>query len=202
MTTSTPQKEMTNLLAKRRRDYERSLSPEAKAELKQNRIWDKQRRENEKKERARIKPHKANVKRELAILSYMKKHDVLYHHHSRSDSMMKEIVKALDNMKQVDRDYIVILDKKYPNPLEYHPYVWNYLGEGKNYLPKCQLGCLWTGPFNTIYDVPLDGSYRFEIYDSGRRGLGSINGITASKIQEVVNVPKVAPGNMIPITVF
>jgi hypothetical protein len=199
-------KQLTAEYAKRQRDYYKSLSPEAKAEIKQNRIYDKQRREDDKQESASMLAHKAMLSKAKAVLLYMKKTDVLYHHHNQSDSMMKDIIKALDRLNQTESNSIGfrIRDKeiRLPRHNEYNSYIWNYQGEGNNYLPLCQFGCIWRGPFDTIYDVPLDGSYTFSIYDSGQRGLGSFNGITATEVEKPVYVPKVSPGSIIPITAF
>jgi len=86
---------------------------------------------------------------------------------------------------------------------EYNPYIWNYQGEGKNYMPLSHLGCIWmSSTFETIYDVPLDGTYEFYINDSGQRGLGSFNSINCKKVEVNINIPKVSPGSLIPITEF
>lgn len=177
------------LYAKRRREYLKSLTPEEKLEIKLNREYDKERRKEEKLEKQRLKLLKLNNKREITVLKFMLKNDVLYYHHGEADSMKKEIEKQLTLMKE-GKDF-----------QEYHPYIWNYQGEGKNYLSRCKLGCIFSSSeFDEIYDVPLDGTYRFEIYDSGERGLGSFNRITAKKVEEPVKVPYVNPGAIIPIT--
>lgn len=198
--------EMQKQYAKRRREYYKSLSPSAKAELKRNRESDRYRRQEDKEQRALLKAHKAMLSKAKAVLLYMKKTDVLYHHHGQSDSKMKDIIKALDGLKQTEHNvkYFRIGDQetRLPRHDAYHPYIWNYQGEGRNYLPICQFECIWRGPFESIYDVPLDGSYIFSIYDSGQRGLGSFNGITATRVEEPVHVPQVSPGSIIPITAF
>lgn len=195
--------------AKRYREYYKSLSPEAKAEMKRNRESDKLRREEDRQEKARLQTHKKMLAKAKAVLSYMKKTDVLYYHHGKSESIMPKILKALDSLKlreghYGDTVYFRIKDKEISLPRHdaYHPYIWNYQGEGRNYLPKCQFECIWRGPFESIYDVPLDGSYIFSIYDSGQRGLGSFDGITATKVTEKVYVPHVEPGGYPQITAF
>lgn len=176
-------------MAKRNREYMKSLSPEALAELKQNRIYDKQRRDDEKQEKLRIKEQKVNCKRELQVLNFMLKHDVLFHHHGRQDSMKETIEKQIETLKRTGKH------------TEYHPYIWNRWGEGKNYMPLCLLdGNIFSSrEFNSIYDVPLDGSYMFHIYDSGERGLGSFHRITAEKVGTFKKIPHVDPGAMVPI---
>ncbi len=192
--------------AKRQRDYLKSLTPEQKEQRKKEARWRKEDAIENKQQKALLRDHKAKLAKAKAVLLYMKKTDVLYHHHSQSDSMMKDIIKALDSLKQPNRNTVTFrIDgeyKDYPRHNEYNSYIWNYQGEGNNYLPICQFGCIWRGPFDTIYDVPLDGSYRFSIYDSGQRGLGSFNGITATPVEKPVNIPKVSPGSIIPITAF
>lgn len=133
--------------------------------------------------RSQEKHHQSNLKRELKILKFMLKNDVLYYHHDRQDSMKKAILLAIDKIKQ---------KSQYE---EYNSYIWNYLGQGNDYAPFSWLGCRFLSPdFKTIYDVPLDGTYKFHIYDSGQRGLGSFNILTTTKVEDVPNVPKVNPG--------
>ena len=55
--------------------------------------------------------------------------------------------------------------------------------------------------FESIYDVPLDGSYIFSIFDSGQRGLGSFNYIRVTKTENEIIVPYVNPGAFPPITI-
>jgi hypothetical protein len=82
-------KEYAKQYAKHHRDWLKSLSPEALKEYKQNKIYDKERREDERKRKAEEKVHKSNVKRELTLLKYMLKHDVSYFHHGKEDSMKR-----------------------------------------------------------------------------------------------------------------
>jgi hypothetical protein len=182
-------KEYAKQYAKHHRDWLKSLSPEALKEYKQNKIYDKERREDERKRKAEEKVHKSNVKRELTLLKYMLKHDVSYFHHGKEDSMKTSIQKQISYLQERNAYR------------EYDPYIWNRQGEGKNYNPLSHLGCLFSSnEFKDIYEVPLDGTYKFHIYDSGERGLGSFNRITATKIEQEVNVPYVNPGAMFPIT--
>lgn len=149
----------------------------------------------EKEHKAYLRAQKALATKAKNILKYMLKTDVLFYHHGRTDSMKDTVEKALTKVVNG------IKDKTYTHS-EYHPYIWNYQGQGRNYIPLVQLNCLWKGPFDTIYDVPLDGSYIFSVFDSGQRGSGSFHGITATKVTEQVEVSKVSPGSMIPITAF
>ena len=173
--------------SRRNREWLKTLSPEEKAERKQNAAWAKEDRANDKKHKAALREQKQNNKHELNILKFMLKNDVMYFHHGSSESMKKTIQKQID--------YLI----KREEHTEYDPYIWNYYGKGKNRMSLCLLGCLWSGP-GTIYDVPLDGTYKFHIYDSGQRGLGSFNRITATKVENAVVVPHVDPGAFIPIT--
>ncbi len=185
-------KEANRQMSKRHREWLKSLSPEALAEYKQNKIYDKERRERLKQDKIAAKVQKAYNKRELAILKFMLKNDVLYFHHGYSESMKSKITEAINSFKNTDR----------PRHDVYDPYIWNYQGEGRNYMPKSQLGCLFSGNKDcpTIYDVPLDGSFKFHIYDSGQRGSGSFNCITATKVEVAPVIPFVNPGALIPIT--
>lgn len=192
--------------AKRQRQYYKSLSPEAKEQLKQEAKWRREDAAYNKLEKARLKEHKTILAQAKAVLLYMKKTDVLYHHHGQSDSMMKSITAALDGLKNTERNtvrFTINREEVYlPHHMEYNSYIWNYQGQGNNYMPICQFGSIWRGPFDSIYSVPLDGTYIFSIHDSGQRGLGSFNGITATKVTEPVYVPHVSPGSIIPITAF
>jgi hypothetical protein len=188
-------KEIRKEYAKRRReanaaykkDYIESYGKEA---------WDDEQRrkkehaEYDRQERKAKRELNANLRREKKILTYMKKNDVLYYHHDRSDSSMKQIESALKSVK----------DGNYE---EYDSYIWNRQGEGNSYMPLCQFHNIYRAVdgFDTIYDVPLDGTYQFHIYDSGQRGLGSFNYITATKVEEEVAVPFVNPGGFPQITV-
>ena len=189
-------------LAKRYRQYAATLTPEQKEQRKKEARWRKEDAIRDKEAKVALKAHKAILSKAKAVLSYMKKTDVLYHHHSTSDSMMSTIVSQLDSLKQTDRNTVSFLNKEYPRHNEYHSYYWNYNSAQSSYMPKAQLGCLWYGPFDTIYDVPLDGTYTFYIYDSGSRGLGSMNHISAKLTEKKTEVPYVNPGALIPITAF
>lgn len=143
----------------------------------------------ERKEAVAAKEHKVNVRRELKLLKFMLKTDVLNHHHGRSESMRDAIEKQIAYLKTRDKH------------TEYDPYYWNYSEGGTSQMPLCFLGCLPSiSGFDSIYDVPLDGSYVFYIYDSGQRGLGSYNRIACKLAAIEVSIPKVNPGALIPIT--
>jgi hypothetical protein len=155
---------------------------------KEEKQRDKENRQYQREQNKAEKEHKALVRRELKILRYMLKTDVLYHHHNTTDSLKKDILKQIEYLKERD------------NYKEYHPYVWNYTPS--SYMSLCLLGNLWssTSEFATIYDVPLDGSYIFYVYDSGQRGLGSFDYMKAKRVNVETKVPYVNPGNIIPIT--
>jgi hypothetical protein len=152
---------------------------------KRNRKYDKEQREYAAEERKENRIRKQNVKREIAVLKFMLKNDVKFYHHSTESSMLETIKRHLEALKEPDARWNV-----------YDPYIWNRQGEGNNTTSRCLLGNLWdrTEDFETIYDVPLDGTYKFVITDSGSRGLGSYNYIRANKVDEEVYVQKVNPG--------
>jgi len=174
--------------AKMRRDYLKTLSPEALAEKKYFAKVDKENRQYEKEAKAKAKVQKAEVKKALLVLKFMLKSDVLYHHHGYSDSLKETIKRAITKLKDSGC------------ATEYNPYIWNYQGEGNNRMPICQLGNIFSGKFDCIYDVPLDGSYKFEVYDSGQRGLGSFDRITAIEVEQDFKAPHVNPGGFPPTT--
>ena len=130
----------------------------------------------------------------------------MYHHHSTADSMKNNILERIETFKIKDDGIVVVSGKKRtrkpknaidPNAIhtEYDSYVWNRYGEGNNHMSKSLLGKLWRhGEFETIYDVPLDGTYIFQAYDAGERGCGSFGRITAIKVDEAPKVPFVDPG--------
>ena len=161
------------------------IAQERKDRIEGNRYW----RNEKKKEEEYKKDLRKKVKRELAVLNYMLKSDVLYHHHNTKDSLKLEVLNRIQWAKK-DNIYQI-----------YDSYVWNRYGEGKNYMSLSLLNNLWSSSeFDTIYDVPLDGSYIFYTYDSGERGLGSFGRITAKKADADSKIPFVNPGALIPIT--
>jgi hypothetical protein len=177
-------------MARSYREWWNSLGKEGQAEYKANKASDRRWRQEQREIKKQAREQKRLNKRELDILNFMMKTDVRFYHHQYHESMRKTIKGLIDGMKDD------------PKHNKYHPYIWNYQGEGHNYLPKSQMECIWSSrEFETIYDVPLDGTYVFQIYDSGERGLGSFNRITAVKVDETPIVPKVNPGGMPPITV-
>src|ERR1017187_6776985 len=121
----------------------------------------------------------------MNILKYMLKHDVMYFHHGYSESMKPKIQKQIEYLKRTNK------------PREYDSYIWNYQGEGHNTMPLSWLGCIFSG---NIYEVPLDGTFKFHIYDSGQRGSGSFNRMKATEVEAEVKIPFVNPGAIIPIT--
>jgi len=191
-------KEAKRLQAKAYREYLKNFSPKELEERKQNREYDKLRRIEEKNHKLRLKEFKELAKKEIEVLKFMLKNDVLYYHHSRADSLKEEIKKQLEAVKRAI--------KEKDNPKMYHPYVWNYYGEGHNLMLRSLLGNLWNGyvsneeNFKSIHDVPLDGSYKFVVFDSGQRGLGSFDYIRVTKVTDNFSAPKVDPGALIPIT--
>lgn len=185
------EKERIKQDSKNRRNYLKSLSPEELAERKSNVEYDKRMRKEAKEEKQRLKEHKILIKRELTLLEYMLKSGTKFHHHSEKEDMSKLIQKLIDNLK-INGEIT-----------KYHPYIWNYQGQGKNTLPLCQMDNIWrNSDFNTIYDVPLDGTYIFYIYDTGQRGLGSFNHITCSKVISEISVPKINPGGFPALAVY
>ena len=117
----------------------------------------------------------------------MEKTDVLYYHHNQNESLKLLIREKIISIKQTNEHE------------EYNPYICDY--QNSNYMGKCLLGNIFSSSeFKTIYDVPLDGTYIFSVYDSGARGLGSFNRITVTKIEKEFKAPFVNPGAIIPIT--
>lgn len=157
------------------------MPKKSKAELKEQLRLRKLDREIDREEKRQAKEKKLNLRREKSILKLMLKTGVLFHHHGRSDSLKEEIKKRLR------------LIEENGSHQEYNQY--------KGCMPLSQLGCIFNSrEFHSIYDVPLDGTYKFEVYDSGQRGLGAFRIITAVKIEEKFQAPYVNPGAIIPIT--
>lgn len=173
------------------RQQQSSLSPEEKQRQKENRAYDKQQRENLKQEKLQKKEAKILAKREMVILKFMLKTDVHYFHHKTSDSLKSKIKKQIDVLKETGE------------AKQRDPYIWNYQGEGNNYMFRSQLGNLYSPgdtEFDVIHEVPLDGSYIFVVIDSGQRGLGAFDYIKPVKAETEVNVPYVNPGAFPPIS--
>lgn len=176
--------------AKAERERKKALTPEerekeklAKARKKEDEYW---RKKNIKDAKLADKKFNSEKKRELKLLKFMLKTDVLEHHHGEQDSSVKTIKSRIERIKERN-EYT-----------EYDPYGWNW---GLSYPGLSLLGCRWSSSFfESIYDVPLDGSYIFYIYDSGERGSGSKNRMTAKKVDVAPYVPYVNPGAIIPIT--
>ena len=146
-------------------------------------------RKAEREQAAEERQQRARVKRELGILKFMLKTDVLNHHHGRADSLKGSIATAIDEVKRTGRH------------THYDSYIWNY--RDSSYMPYSWLGCIFrSSDFETIYDVPLDGTYVFYTYDSGQRGLGSFSGMSVRKVETEASVPTVNPGGIIPTTAF
>jgi len=159
-------------------------SKEEIEQRKSDREYAKLQREYDKENRIAAKLKKENIKRELEVLNFMLKNDVKFYHHSTVDIMTNEVMGQITNLKITN------------NWQAYDEYIWNHQGEGNNMTSRCLLRNLWRGTerFPTIYDVPLDGTYKFVITDSGQRGLGSYNYMKAVKVEDEVIVPKVNPG--------
>lgn len=146
----------------------RKETPEEKKYRQELKAYRRQEKEKEQE-------YKKKLSRELKVLRFMKKTDVLYYHHGTSESMMKRIEKGIQMITKGHFGARVYT--------EYHPYYWNYSPNKSSEMPLSYLGCLFNSSFETIYDVPLDGTYIFEIRDSGERGLGSFDRIFAKKVQ-------------------
>jgi hypothetical protein len=169
------------------------LTKEQKADIKARRAYAKQQREE-------LAQSKKDLKREVNILRFMLKTDVLFYHHGKADSMKPTIKKVLETCKVTKTESWGEVEWNVPNSKVYDPYYWNYSSDKSSYMPKSYLGSLWNGPFETIYDVPLDGSYEFYIVDSGQRGSGSFSYLSAKKLEEITTVPEVNPGAWPPIS--
>jgi hypothetical protein len=130
----------------------------------------------ERERRAEERRHRANLKREIRVMRSMLKVGVVYQHHGRVDDATESVRERIDQMGAELR----------PHWQVYEPYFWNYDAGRSSYNSRCLLGNLWDRScgFDTIYDVPLDGTYRFVIYDSGQRGLGSYNYMGAVKVEK------------------
>lgn len=147
--------------------------------------------DNIKKKKKISRLAKKNNKRELLILNFMKKTDVFYHHHNSKESLKKQVLYQIDVIKKANSvvDYVEDVHE-------------GYVGYSNSYTSRSLLGNSWrSDEFETIYDVPLDGTYHFHVFDSGQRGLGSINGITCHKVEAKVEVPKIDTGGIIQITI-
>jgi hypothetical protein len=176
--------------AKEERDRIKALTPEERQKEKEEKALAAKYRKADKiaarEQKAYEKRERDNRKRELTILNFMVKTNVFDHHHGRQDSLLSKI-----------KDRIARLKEK-GSYTEYDNYGWNW---GVTHPGVSLLGCRWSSSeFDSIYNVPLDGSYIFYVYDSGERGSGSRSRITAKKLDDVAKVPYVNPGALIPIT--
>jgi hypothetical protein len=177
-------KAMRAAMAKSRREYNKTLSPEDKERLKKERRWRMEDNQTRREEKQEQRQQKLDNKAELAILQYMLKTDVLSYHHGYSESLKEEVQKQIAKLKESGKHK------------EYDPYIWNRQGEGNNYMSLSVMRRIWHHiDFHTIYEVPLDGSYIFYAYDSGDRGSGSYNRISCHKVDEEPYVKKVNPGS-------
>lgn len=140
-----------------------------KEQIKRDKQETKRQREEERRSRKARRETDRLYKRELAILRFMKKTGVSISHYGKVDNF-DEVVKSK-------------LERLYKSRLSAHPestIIHQEYNEYTKFMPLCHLGCKWDGePFKTIYDVPLDGSYVFYVYDSGERGLGAFHRISA-----------------------
>jgi hypothetical protein len=193
---------MEKLRIKRSREEREAI----KEQRDNARYWREQRR---KTREARVF-YKFNYNREIKVLEFMDKMGVQHLHHGQVSNHNEEVKKRIQILKGKVKELNDIKNEELLGcnyhliHLEYEPYVWNRLGEGNNYLPLSHLGSnLWrSSDFDTIYDVPLDGTYMFYTYDSGERGLGSFDRISAKKVEEVVSAPGVDPGGFPPTITF
>jgi hypothetical protein len=136
-----------------------------------------------KAQRKEIREAKKEKKREIDILKFMKKTKVEHHHHGTT-----ELIKELDILCAI------------ASAEEGQLATYDYDAVTRS-VPMCQLGNLWNHEdFQSIYNVPLDGSYRFIVYDSGHRGCGARDYITAVSVTEKPKIPEVNPGGFPPIT--
>lgn len=182
------QRETANDQSKRHRAWLKSLSPEALEEYRSNQRWKKEERQRERERKEKEKAHKILVQRELSVLQFMLSNGLLYYHHSQADSLEHRVKEAIEQAKEGQTQV-------------YDPYIWNRQGEGNNYLPLCQFGKIWIhDQFDSIYDVPLDGTWQFYGYDSGERGLGAFHRISAHETGNPPYVPRVQPGGIPQIT--
>ena len=180
-------KEMMKARRAKERERKALLTPEQREREKQEAIDRKAWAKHEREERRQASGARKLKTRERKILTFMKKTGVEYHHH--------------DRVEMVDINFFIERLKHEDSHTSYDPYYWNHSG-GTSQMPIALLGRLWSScaEFETMYDVPLDGTYRFQCYDSGQRGLGSFGRITAIKVEEPAYVPHVEPGAMVPIT--
>jgi hypothetical protein len=140
-----------------------------------------------KEQKRQERETKKHVKREIALLKYMLKTDVKYYHHEKSNSIKKDVERALAACIETNTYQ------------EYNGYIYMY--QTTNYMPRVLLGHLWIADkFTSIYDVPLDGTYELYCFDSGSRGLGSFHYMSVCKKGENPFVPKVSPGSFPPVT--
>jgi len=185
-TESEAYKESMKAYRKRERERKAALSPEQREAEKQEALDRKAWKKHEREEKRQATEARKLITRERKILTFMKKTKVEYHHHSKVDII--DITPHLEKLKRNE------------SHTSYDSYYWNHSG-GSSQMPIALLGFLWSSSdFDSMYDVPLDGSYKFQCYDSGQRGLGSFGRITAVKVEEEAYVPFVNPGALIPIT--
>jgi len=136
-----------------------------------------------KAQRKEVREAKKAKKREIDILKFMQKTTVEHRHHSTT-----ELIPNLDILCAIASAECGQLT------------TCDYDAATRS-VSMCQLGNLWNHPdFLTIYNVPLDGTYRFIVYDSGHRGCGARDYITAVSVTEDPIIPKVNPGGFPPIT--
>lgn len=184
--TDEQRREIAALQARERRQRQSKETPEERQYRLDSARWRREDRAAEKERKAEERLHKANMKREIKLMEYMLKVGVGYHHHGRVDDMDDEIREHIKRMKTDDN----------PHWLVYDPYFWNHNANQSSYTSRCLLGNLWDRScgFDSIYDVPLDGTYRFVISDSGQRGLGSYNYMEAVRVEQEFKAPTVNPG--------
>ena len=175
------------------------ISKERRAEIKEEKHQRRASKLYRKEGLRQLQVAKVEARKELKILQYMLKTDVIYYHHGQEESMKSIIKSRIEDLKvSIKESHVTDCNSvRAPKYTEYHPYYWNYSSPVTSYMPLCYLGCL---PACDMYSIPLDGTHVFYITDSGQRGLGTFNYIKAKKVEAVVQVPKVDPGAIIPIT--
>lgn len=184
--TDEQRREMAALWARERRERQSKETPEER----QHRLDSARRRREdcavERERKAEERLHRANLKREIRVMECMLRVGVGYHHHGRVDDLSEEVRGHIARMKHDER----------PHWLVYDPYFWNHNADQSSYNSRCLLGNLWDRScgFDSVYDVPLDGTYRFVVHDSGQRGLGSYNYMGAVRVEEEFSAPEVNPG--------
>jgi hypothetical protein len=192
--TDEQRKQMADVQAKERRQRRAKETPEERQHRLDSARQRREDRASEKERKAEERLRKANLRREIKVMECMLKVGISYHHHNRVEDLSEQVKGHIKQMKTDER----------PNWLVYDPYYWNHNVHKNSYNSRCLLGNLWDRScgFDTIYDVPLDGTYRFVIYDSGQRGMGSYDYMVAVKVEKKFDAPTVNPGAFPPVNIL